>query len=232
MAIDTSRSSGVFNASTFNHDIHVIGVGATGSYVVRNLILHGIMGGRIHVYDFDKVEEHNVSNQTYVRDDVGKYKVEALKSSMYEDYGEQIRTSKDEIGKSHAKRMSGVVFLLVDSFKARREIMKGLKFNPQVKMIITTRIDARIGYISTIDPMNLQQLKWYESTLGDDDDPSGEVSVCGTRQTVSATVQGIASGAVWSMMTWANNPDYIGNSSVMCFEPLHAETEPIRYKGR
>jgi molybdopterin/thiamine biosynthesis adenylyltransferase len=56
--------------------IMVVGAGGIGSFTVLTLAKMGFEN--IRVYDFDKVEEHNLPNQFYRIEDIGKYKVEAL----------------------------------------------------------------------------------------------------------------------------------------------------------
>ena len=47
----------------FNTPIHIIGCGATGSWVALMLAKMGI--SNITCWDFDKVEEHNLPNQFF-----------------------------------------------------------------------------------------------------------------------------------------------------------------------
>ena len=43
--------------------IHIIGIGAMGSRVAELLVRLGIQ--RIHIWDFDTVEDKNITNQLY-----------------------------------------------------------------------------------------------------------------------------------------------------------------------
>ena len=54
----------------------VIGAGAVGNEALKNLCLLGV--GRIHIIDFDRIEEHNLTRTVLFKtDDVGKFKAEA-----------------------------------------------------------------------------------------------------------------------------------------------------------
>jgi molybdopterin-synthase adenylyltransferase len=54
----------------------VVGAGAVGNEVLKNLVLLGV--GHIHVFDFDKIEEHNLTRCVLFRDsDIGRDKAEA-----------------------------------------------------------------------------------------------------------------------------------------------------------
>ncbi|MGV8122491.1 MAG: ThiF family adenylyltransferase [Candidatus Xenobiia bacterium LiM19] len=53
----------------------VAGAGATGNEVLKNLSLLGI--GRIHIVDFDRIEEHNLTRTVLFNErDIGRYKAE------------------------------------------------------------------------------------------------------------------------------------------------------------
>ena len=52
--MDLSRHISVFNPTAVKHDIHIIGVGATGSFVAMMLARMGVPV--INIYDFDDVE--------------------------------------------------------------------------------------------------------------------------------------------------------------------------------
>ena len=47
----------------FEGAIHVIGIGAMGSRIVELLVRLGVP--RIHIWDFDTVEDKNITNQLY-----------------------------------------------------------------------------------------------------------------------------------------------------------------------
>lgn len=56
--------------------VAVIGAGAVGNEALKNLCLLGV--GRIHIIDFDRIEEHNLTRTVLFKtDDVGKFKAEA-----------------------------------------------------------------------------------------------------------------------------------------------------------
>ena len=62
------------------YPIHIIGIGAIGSTIATMLARMGIQ--KLHIYDFDKVEEKNVCNQQYFADQVGLTKIEALENTL------------------------------------------------------------------------------------------------------------------------------------------------------
>jgi molybdopterin/thiamine biosynthesis adenylyltransferase len=62
----------------------VVGIGALGNDLVRNLVLVGI--GNITLIDFDKIELSNLNRTLYSKADVGKNKAKALAEIMNKHY--------------------------------------------------------------------------------------------------------------------------------------------------
>ena len=60
--------------------IGIAGVGGIGSNVAHNLVRSGIES--LTIVDFDRVEESNLNRQFYFRDQIGRYKVEALQENL------------------------------------------------------------------------------------------------------------------------------------------------------
>lgn len=60
--------------------VGIAGIGGLGSNAAVALARAGI--GRLVLVDFDKVEENNLTRQYYFRNQIGKYKIEALKENI------------------------------------------------------------------------------------------------------------------------------------------------------
>lgn len=79
-------------------DIHIVGAGGTGGYVIRDLsrFLYSIRERgasrpvNTYVYDGDKVEEKNVLRQNFIPQDLGRYKAEVSCERYSEAYGIQM----------------------------------------------------------------------------------------------------------------------------------------------
>ena len=80
MALDTKKVLEFFDASKTRKQIHIVGCGAIGSHVAEQLTRMGC--SNIHLWDFDTVSPHNITNQIYNVNDVGKPKVEALEEHL------------------------------------------------------------------------------------------------------------------------------------------------------
>ena len=194
--IDPLRHMSVFSPDKWGtRRVDVIGAGATGSKVVISLAKLGITN--IHVWDFDTVEAHNIGNQLFGNDDIGKLKVEALKDIVLRQTGTTITTHNERVdGK---QELGHVVFLLTDTMSSRKEIFaKGLKFKARTKLVIETRMGSNGGRIHTINPSKLPEIKGWEGTLYDDD--AAEISACGTSISVGPTAGIISEMAVWQLI--------------------------------
>jgi molybdopterin/thiamine biosynthesis adenylyltransferase len=62
----------------------VVGVGALGNDLVRNLVLMGI--GNITLIDFDKVEKSNLNRTMFTESDIGKNKAKAMAEIINKHY--------------------------------------------------------------------------------------------------------------------------------------------------
>ena len=56
--------------------VTIVGLGGIGSHVAVALVRAGV--GHLRIIDFDRVEESNLGRQYYDREDIGRYKTEAL----------------------------------------------------------------------------------------------------------------------------------------------------------
>lgn len=216
--IDLMRSRDIFDPTKFKKDVHIIGVGATGSHLCENLVENGIPGDQIHVYDYDVIEEHNISNQLYTKKQIGKLKVEALKDIMLDSYDEEIIIHPEKV--EDCSRMTGVIFLLIDG--KREPLFKTIRMKSGIDFFIETGIDARAGTILSINPKSLKQVKYFEvNRASNEPEPNttGERSVCGTRLVVNNTVKNIASLACWEFIHCVNDPKKVGRRLEIFFDP-------------
>lgn len=199
--LNTSRHYELFDAYTFTEQITVIGAGATGSWLVLALARLGLTN--ITVYDYDVIEEHNIPNQAYGIGDVGKYKVNALYDKVLEETGTKINIKCEKFVN---QRLVGVVFLMVDTMSARKEIWNAsIKLKQTVKLLIEPRMGLSLGRIYTIQPMDMSQIRGYEDTLYDDTET--EVSACGASMTVISSALAITAICLRQLINWHNGEE-------------------------
>jgi len=212
--LDFWRQLDIFSPSQFKKAVHVIGVGAIGSYIAETLAKMGVK--KIYVYDPDVVELHNLPNQVYGLKDEGKKKVEALASYLRETCGVEVKAADTEVGEGKYN-FSGIIFLCVDSMAARKEIWdKYLKLNINVDLLIEVRMGAEVGRIYTIKPFNYLDVKNYEKTLYSDEE--AEESPC-TARTISSTVKVIAGIAAHKVTKFQRGIPY-QKETIVSLNPL------------
>ncbi len=208
---DYSRQINILNPEEFKTRINIVGVGATGSWMSLALAKMGL--NKLHLYDFDTVGVHNLPNQMFGLRDVEHNKAHSMRNIIKMLTGFVVK-SKDEKLEGDTP-LQGIVFMLTDTMKSRKDIYyKAIKNNPNIELLIETRMDLRGGRIYVIDPTNREQIKRYEETLYGDDE--AEVSACGVSQTVLPTALGITSHAIWKLLDYING-EIVYNETVLDF---------------
>lgn len=211
-SIDFKRQRPIFDPDLFNqnnYSTHVIGCGATGSYVVLQLAKLGIKN--IHIWDNDAIESHNIPNQLFGINDIGKSKVDVL--SDYCDKLCNIHIEKHTTFVDEKTNLNGdIVFLLTDSMSSRKNIYTHCIKNKS-SLCIETRTASTQGRIYTFNPQdNVDQIKW-ENTLYSDE--QADVSECGTTIMMGCTSSAIASIAVWQLIKWYRFKTYTNDKNLL-----------------
>ena len=119
------RIAGWDQSKVSNATVMVIGVGATGNELVKNLALTGI--GKIIIIDFDLIEKSNLNRCVLfnIDEDIdGKYKVDVVKKSVQILNSDvkvlALKKQLNEIDKSIYKQ-SDIICSCVDNIEARIE---------------------------------------------------------------------------------------------------------------
>lgn len=190
-ALNVGRHYELFDPYKFDTPITVIGAGATGSWLVMMLAKLGIVD--VTVYDFDKIEEHNIPNQLYGIENIGRLKVQALQEDIDTATGTMINVSTQRFDR---QRLNGIVFCMVDSMTTRKAIWEsGVKYKTAVKHYIEPRMGLDMCRVYNVDPMNPTQIARYEATLYGDD-VAEELSACGNSMSVVTSAVATASWCV------------------------------------
>jgi molybdopterin-synthase adenylyltransferase len=138
--------------------IGVVGAGAIGNEVIKNLLLMGV--GRIDVYDFDTVELSNLTRSVFLREsDIGMNKAQALINRATElNPTTRMRAFSGAIGRTLSiKQFSSyaVVIAAVDNIEARLRINDiALVSNTPW---INAAIDSRNVVVELFPPNSLNQ---------------------------------------------------------------------------
>ena len=188
--MDLSKSYEFFQPEKDQARIHIVGCGSVGSTVAENLARCGVT--KMTLWDFDKVEPHNIVNQMFDQNDVGKLKVEALKDILTDINPEISDYIEVKPEGWQGKLMSGYIFLCVDSIELRREIVEKHFDSPYVKAVFDFRtlLESAQHYAADWndskmkkDLLNSMQFSHDEAK---DETP---VSACGVTLGVATTVR-------------------------------------------
>lgn len=204
MVTDYSKQMELIKPHEFTEPIHIIGVGALGSWIAFILLKMGF--NNINIYDYDVIEEHNIPNQLYKESQIGELKVRAL-DDLYKEFFNDGQYSRliihnQKLGEDYMP-LSGVFFCAVDSMKSRKEIYENfVKYNTKAKLWIEGRLSLHGAYVYTVQYGLIKQDTAYQKTLYDDTDT--EVSACGVSQTALPSAINAASVMVMQMIDWYN----------------------------
>ena len=175
--IDTTKVMEFFNASEkVRVPVHVVGCGAIGSHVCEQLTRLGM--DEVHIWDFDKVEPKNITNQMFLAADIGLSKVDAVEKMML-SINPDMKIVKHPKGISAPYILNGYIFLCVDNISLRREIIKANMMNPNC-----------VGFADF--RMRLTDAQYYFARRDDPQEEAAEStpkSACGVELSVIYTVK-------------------------------------------
>ena len=180
---------------------HIIGCGSVGSTVAALLARLGVT--KFVLYDFDRVEAHNLANQMFVHADIKTEKVDAVKRIITEinpDAEPTIEICRE--GYSDQK-LNGYVFLCVDNIDLRREICQKHRMNRMIKAVFDFRTrleDAQHYAASWSDMKQVDNLIKTMDFSHDEAHAATPVTACGTELGVAPTVWVICSLGVCNFM--------------------------------
>lgn len=146
--------------------IGIIGCGAVGNEVIKNLALLGV--GRLDVYDFDKIEAHNLTKSILFREsDVGRNKSDvAAERAMEIDPNIAVRSYPGDfwdVMSLEALQNYDAVVCCVDNFEAR------LRINQLCVLflvdLIDTGIDSRFVNVNIYPFSKNRDIACYECNL-------------------------------------------------------------------
>ena len=145
------------------HQATVIGVGAIGRQVALQLAAMGV--ARLHLVDFDLVEESNIASQGYLESDLGRPKAQATANSC-----RQINQKLEvqEVPQRFRRSMDtgSAVFCCVDQIDIRRLIWQSVR--DKVSFFVDGRMSAEVlRVIAACDDATREH---YPTTLFESDD--------------------------------------------------------------
>lgn len=188
--MDLSKSYDFFQPEKDTARIHIVGCGSVGSTLAENLARCGVT--KMTLWDFDTVEAHNIVNQMFRQQDVGKSKVEALKDILM-DINPEIKDDVELKPKGwEGKLMSGYIFLCVDNIELRRTIVEKHMDSPYVKAVFDFRtlLESAQHYAADWSDYKMKQ-DLLKSMQFSHEEAAEEtpVSACGVTLGVATTVR-------------------------------------------
>lgn len=196
--------------------IHIIGCGAIGSVLIEMLARLGIP--ELHIYDFDKVEPANVTNQMFFNHQIGVAKETAIQATA-----EAINPSIKFIahGKYHTQRLEGYIFLCVDNIDLRREIATAQQYNPYVKAMFDFRMrltDAQHYAADWSNPKSIEEFLDTMQFTHEEAMVATPVSACGSTLSISPTVRTIVSFGVANFINFTKGQSL---KKLILVDPFH-----------
>jgi len=188
MSVSFLRHSAFFGPEDANqYVLNIIGVGATGSWIA---MLAARMGWhKFRVWDLDIVESHNLPNQIYTHDDIGKKKVIALKEQLLRFNPEIEIKTHDYFFESekHKELLQGPVIITVDSLSARKDIAEAIKGNWNVNHAFETRMGFTHAEINYLDCLDIESVENFQNLLKSDSEVTE--AACNERIITTLTCQ-------------------------------------------
>ena len=195
--MDLSKSYEFLQPDKVRDRIHVIGVGAIGSTICELLAKGGFI--KITIYDFDRVEAHNIANQMYTEDDIGMEKVDAIARRMIAINPEIKQGLKIERNGWDGQRLTGYVFLAVDNIDLRRRIASENKDNPMIKAMFDFRMRLTDAQSYAADWGNRDMIEAFLNSMNftqEEGKAETPVSACNIELSFASTVFTIVSAGI------------------------------------
>lgn len=219
--LDLSKSYEYFQPEKQKTRIHIVGCGSVGATVAENLARCGITN--MTLWDFDRVEPHNLANQIFRQRDIGNLKVDALLDILKEinpDIENDIELKPDGwVG----KQMSGYVFLCVDNIELRRKIVEEHIDNPYIKAMFDfrARLEDAQHYAADWSDFKMKQ-DFLNSMNFSHEEAKKEtpVSACNVTLSVCPTVRIICAYGVANFMNFWNEKPLKKMILVNAFNPM------------
>ena len=186
--------------------VHIVGLGAIGSNLAMQLVRMGIRN--FVLYDFDEVAEHNIPNQQYNQEDLGRTKLECITEKMLAVNPEILVLNVNQ-GWEPGTVLTDYVFLCLDSIELRHQIMLENKDNK----MITFLCDMRIG----LEEAQMYSANWKDNQAKDriistanfkDSEVTQPVNACGSFLNILPTIQMIVSLGSMNLVQFVNTKEY------------------------
>ncbi|MBR2398425.1 MAG: ThiF family adenylyltransferase [Alistipes sp.] len=196
-----TKSIEYFDPVNVKGKCHIIGCGSVGSTVAALLARLGVT--KFVLYDFDRVEAHNLANQMFIHKDIKTEKVDAVKRIITEINPDAEPTIEICREGYNDQKLNGYVFLCVDNIDLRREICQKHRMNRMIKAVFDFRTrleDAQHYAANWADMKQVDNLIKTMDFSHDEAHAATPVTACGTEFGVAPTVWVVCSLGVCNFM--------------------------------
>ncbi len=187
----------IFDPSTVDETIHIIGCGSVGSTIAELLARFGLTN--FTLYDFDHVEAKNIANQMFNDDDIGKEKTVCVKEMISRiNPGSESNILLERKGYD-AQMLDGYVFLAVDNIELRKEICEANMYNNNIRAVFDVRTGLYDAQHFAANWSLLNDKKQLIRTMNfshEEAKVNTPVSACGVEFSVAPTIRMICNIAV------------------------------------
>jgi molybdopterin/thiamine biosynthesis adenylyltransferase len=164
-----------------HESIAILGLGGIGSNTFYNMFK--TIPANYLLIDFDRVEEHNIGTQFFLREHVGAFKVAAMSSfasSIDELHWKRVHLGTVKITNTiQTDLYKPITITGFDNMDARKNAFKAWKSLEDKELFIDGRLRASLYEIYCVTPG--ERVAMYEQTLFDDDEV--ETEPCTFKQT-------------------------------------------------
>ena len=203
--IDLCKCHEYFQPEKDESPIHIIGCGSVGSTVADLLVRCGLKN--LVLWDFDKVEPKNISNQSFFSKNIGELKVEATLENLAMIDPDVEKTIQIKPDGWNGEMLSGYVFLCVDSIEIRRQIVEKHYNSPFIKAMFDFRTRLEEAQHYAADWLDPKMKKGFLDSMSFTDEEAKKetpVSACNVELGVRPTVTSICSRGVANFMNFWN----------------------------
>lgn len=211
--MDLSKSKDFFDPTKITEEINIIGCGSIGSVLAELLVRTGIKT-TINLFDFDIVEPHNMTNQLFYSEDIGRLKVEAVRDNMIRINPDLKRYINIYSKGWDGEMLKGYIFLAADSMKVRNKIAKDNKYNPYILFMCDFRTRLTDAQHYAANWKNEEQKDTFIASMDFSDSEALEAtptSACGTTLSVAPTIRDIVGKGVANWMNFIIDNNKIKN---------------------
>jgi len=184
--------------------IHIIGVGAVGSTIAEQLVRLGVE--KLHIYDYDVVSPHNITNQMFFDDQIGRQKTDAIKETL-QRINPSLSITIHPMG--YGKQpLAGTIFLCVDSIELRKNIATQNQYNPNITAMFDCRMrltDAQHYAADWSKPKSVETFIDSMQFTSEEAKADTPISACGTTLSVNPTVRILCSYCVSNYINFVNS---------------------------